>query len=266
MPNSLPTITIPPATTVEDLRRSLEIILNQQVQDVATAQSRLTQTLDVNGNTVTGLPDPSNPLDAVNLRTLKNLMGSGGSNSPSTASPISSFRVNPRKGTVSGLHAQNAGVGDTPKFLKVGAGTQAAAPAYPIDIRVGSTTAGLHLCDTDADKGTYILNSGNYTFLSNGASYNGSNWIAKDTAANILQVSGTAFVIYYNSGLTPGSIFTPTQIALIDSSGNVVVSGNVSGGGTSLSALLASVGSLSSGKAAHGTYSVTGGGGGSVTI
>jgi hypothetical protein len=138
----------------------------------------------------------------------------------------------------------------------------AGAPLYPLDIRVGATTPGFHVCDTDADKGTFLINIGGTTLITNGAVFISPNWIAKDTTATILNLVA-GIHIYYNTGLTPGSSFTPTLLALIDSAGNLSVTGNVTSATTDMAALLAAIATLTSTKAAHGTYAVVAG---SVTI
>lgn len=109
-------------------------------------------------------------------------------------------------------------------------------------VTVGPT--GIHITDTANAKGTYIVNITEQTYIVNGATWNGTNWIATDVIATIFEVAN-GLVLFANVGLTIGSPFTPTQIAVIDGSGNLAVNGSIQGasfnvtGDTSFSGTLA---------------------------
>jgi hypothetical protein len=104
---------------------------------------------------------------------------------------------------------------------QVGIGT--VSPLYRLDVRTpGVTAAQVHIASTDTDAGFYLQTNGDSTGnLSAGEAYNGTNWIAKSTAASCI-VQGGAW-IYFNtdSGLTPGNAFTPTSRMVISPSGYV---------------------------------------------
>lgn len=69
MPNPTQNIILPPAASVEDLRQSLEVVLNEMA--LRATSNKLLAPLDANGNAISGVRDPQNALDAVNLRTLR---------------------------------------------------------------------------------------------------------------------------------------------------------------------------------------------------
>jgi|SRR5215831_10551308 len=116
----------------------------------------------------------------------------------------------------------------------------ASAPAYPLDLRDGAGSQ-VHLATADADAGSWLgasTTGGHYgSYLAQGCAYDGANWIAKDTQATILNMDGTApFQLYYNTGLTPGSSFTPTLIFQVNLTNSIVTlpaSGGRIGIGTS---------------------------------
>lgn len=92
-------------------------------------------------------------------------------------------------------------------------------------------------------------------YISNGATYNGTQWIASATTASIILVNSNSIAFYSDTGLTVSSAYVPTQVATLSSAGaltttgivdtgtlavtgastltgNVTTSGNVSVGGT----------------------------------
>lgn len=87
---------------------------------------------------------------------------------------------------------------------------------------VGSSQ--VHINNSTSDSGGYILgytNGGTSAFLaSSGTSFNGTNWIAKGTIANILSEGSNGFDFFSNSGLTVGNSYSPTFRARLDTSGN----------------------------------------------
>jgi hypothetical protein len=68
--------------------------------------------------------------------------------------------------------------------------------------------------------------SGPGLYLSGGNHYNGTNWIADTTISSLLSVTNGGLSVSYNSGLTVGASYTPTQAFLIDANGADLKSGN----------------------------------------
>lgn len=133
----------------------------------------------------------------------------------------------------------------------------AGAALYPLDIRLAATTPGLHMCNTDTDAGAYLVPGTNNTFLAHGAAFDGTNWIAKNAAATILEFGSVGIIIFSNTGLTPGSSYTPTQVFSITTSGGVVAAGDVTGNSITLSSRVTH-GAPLTGTANLGTGAVTG--------
>lgn len=63
-------IVIPPAPDVESLRKQTVVQLNRLSTRLAQSDQR-SAPMDMGYNRIVNVPDPANPLDAVNLRTLK---------------------------------------------------------------------------------------------------------------------------------------------------------------------------------------------------
>lgn len=87
-------------------------------------------------------------------------------------------------------------------------------PAYDLDIRSspGSTASQVHVAASDVDSGGYLTNTvASDIYLSGGAAFNGTAWIAKDTSAAILGSTAGNLRGYANSGLTAGNSFTVTE-------------------------------------------------------
>lgn len=85
-----------------------------------------------------------------------------------------------------------------------------------------SNVAQLHLSGTGADNGGYALGfSTNTLDLSGGAAFDGTNWIAKDTTAQLLSLGLGTVGFFSNSGLTVGAAFSPSQRFAIDATGTV---------------------------------------------
>jgi hypothetical protein len=102
----------------------------------------------------------------------------------------------------------------------LGVGGASPTAAYAVDVR-GATTSQVHIAPTDVDDGTWITSyaSGGHpaSYLSAGAIFNGSNWIAKNSQASIIGLDPSGnFVVFFNTGLTIGATFTPTQIFSIN--------------------------------------------------
>lgn len=98
--------------------------------------------------------------------------------------------------------------------LKFSIGAKDYTPFSPLDvidsgwqIRVGNSTS---------DKGGYIgsVADGNISF-GGGTKYNGTNFIAKHTSANIYNANNNLIEFYIDAGLPIGGIYTPTRRAQI---------------------------------------------------
>ena len=98
-----------------------------------------------------------------------------------------------------------------------------------LDIR-DNVESQIHISALTGEKGTYItdVNQGSFwgSFYSNGASFDGTDWIAKDTIAIILEVNPNFGVrVFRNTGLTVDTSFTPTQIMQINEIGKIFSKG-----------------------------------------
>lgn len=98
----------------------------------------------------------------------------------------------------------------------------ASAPRYLAEI-LGTGAAPLHISDHDADDGTWILSlHGVGTYFLSGASYNGANFVAKETAATLLVLAdGGGIQVFHDSSLTPGFTYTPTLRLAVDGTGKL---------------------------------------------
>ena len=124
-----------------------------------------------------------------------------------------------------GLFGQTQ-VGSAPIWYNgsnVGIGTGANnAPLYSIDLNNPSSSSQIHISPGGQDSGGYLTSvlPSDLT-LSAGASWNGSNWLAKASAANILAAFLGTLYFYADTGLTAGSAYSPSPRMTITSSGNV---------------------------------------------
>lgn len=86
-------------------------------------------------------------------------------------------------------------------------------------------TQKLHITEILGNKnGGYLIADDEWVILSCGAEYNGTIWIARAAKAFILSCNpktSDALLMYCNTGLTPGTGFTPTQIASISNLGDI---------------------------------------------
>jgi len=104
---------------------------------------------------------------------------------------------------------------------KLGVGT--GSPLYACDVRTpGFKAAQMHFASTDTDAGGYFVSAGDANFyVSGGAAYNGTSWIAKAASAYIIGGDASGIRFFQNSGLTAGSPFSPTLRMKIDPAGKV---------------------------------------------
>lgn len=99
-------------------------------------------------------------------------------------------------------------------------GTSPAAPDYMVDIRGTTTASQLHFASANADSGGYLTTaSANNFFLSAGAAFNGTDWIAKSTSSAIIGGGSGRLIIYTNDSLTAGNTVTVTERARVTEAG-----------------------------------------------
>jgi hypothetical protein len=115
-------------------------------------------------------------------------------------------------------------------------GIRATSPGYELDVRNSGEIGELHLSGRGNDEGGYLLGySTSGLYMSGGAYYNGTNWIAKDTAATTIALdAGGGFHVLLDTGLTKGSTYTPTIRLSMNTSGNVGIGTNTPRGGSTL--------------------------------
>lgn len=75
--------------------------------------------------------------------------------------------------------------------------------------------------------GGYFMANGDLSnpgiWITNGMSYNGTNWIAEDTNVGRISISSTnGFILSFDSGLTNGSSFTPTIKLIVKPDGTII--------------------------------------------
>lgn len=170
----------------------------------ATGSARLASTLDVTGASVflstmnvTGATVLSSTLDVTG-----NTVVGGTLNVTSNAT----FDTNTLYVDAVG---NNVGIGTT-------------SPAYKLDLRASSTASQLHIASSNVDSGGYLISAGaNSLYSAAGASFNGSNWVAKSTLASIIGGDSGNFNFYTDSGLTAGNTYSPTNRMTINSLGSV---------------------------------------------
>ena len=99
------------------------------------------------------------------------------------------------------------------------------ATAYPLSV-VGSTGSQIHFNQANSDDGGYLIGGPSQAVLSGGTSWNGANWVAKSSAAEILSINGGTLNYYQDTGLVVGSTYTPTPQWTIDANGHFNVQTN----------------------------------------
>jgi hypothetical protein len=102
---------------------------------------------------------------------------------------------------------------------KVGLGTT--APGYLLDIRNNSGANELHVSGDNADDGAYLMGLTAGAYLSGDVAYNGSQWVAKSTAASIIYAGTAGIQFYTNAGLTATTTYAPTGVMVITTTGSV---------------------------------------------
>jgi hypothetical protein len=102
-------------------------------------------------------------------------------------------------------------------------GIRTGSPSYALDLQTsGSPASQMHVASTGTDSGGYLTsaNPGNL-FMSAGAAWNGSAWVAKNSTA-YQYGGGTAGVrFFFDTGLTVGGTYTPTTRMFIGPTGHV---------------------------------------------
>jgi hypothetical protein len=102
-------------------------------------------------------------------------------------------------------------------------GVLTGSPSYPLDLHTSGLSASqVHITSTGTDSGGYVTsaNAGNL-FMSAGAAWNGSAWIAK-SSSSYQYGGGTAGVrFFFDTGLTVGNTYTPTTRMFIGPTGHV---------------------------------------------
>jgi hypothetical protein len=102
-------------------------------------------------------------------------------------------------------------------------GIRTGSPSYALDLQTsGSSSSQMHVTPTGTDSGGYLTsaNPGNL-FMSAGAAWNGSAWVAKSSTSYQYGggVAGVRF--FFDTGLTVGGTYTPTTRMFIGPTGHV---------------------------------------------
>jgi hypothetical protein len=118
----------------------------------------------------------------------------------------------------------NVGIGTASPSakLEIASGTIKTTPVYS----TGNFFNAFHSAPSaGGDGGLYMgaISPNNSDISSGGYYYSGGNYIAKDTTASKINLSNNGIIFSYNSGLTSGSTYAPSERARIDSSGNLLV-------------------------------------------
>jgi hypothetical protein len=96
-------------------------------------------------------------------------------------------------------------------------------PLYALDLRTpGKSSAQMHISSAGADSGGYLTsaNAANM-FMSAGAAWNGSAWVAKNSSAYQYGGGPAGVRFFFDTGLTVGGTYTPTTRMFIGPTGNV---------------------------------------------
>ena len=80
-----------------------------------------------------------------------------------------------------------------------------------MDLSTSSTGTQLRFGSNQLDEGGYLVSTlPSQAIIAGGASWNGTNWIAKTTSSSLINQSSGSVVLYGDTGLTAGNTFTPT--------------------------------------------------------
>jgi hypothetical protein len=102
-------------------------------------------------------------------------------------------------------------------------GVRTTAPTYPLDLQTsGLSSSQMHITPTGVDSGGYLTsaNPGNL-FMSAGAAWNGSAWVAKNSTAYQYGGGSAGVRFFFDTGLTVGGTYTPTTRMFIGPTGHV---------------------------------------------
>jgi hypothetical protein len=106
------------------------------------------------------------------------------------------------------------------------------APHARLDVE-DTTGTQIRFGDTIGDSGGYVGSTQpSQAFVAGGARRNGSSWIPRSTAAEIIDTNNGGIHFYGDTGLTVGMSYTPTEWVSIASTGIVTINALGSGGGS----------------------------------
>jgi hypothetical protein len=98
-------------------------------------------------------------------------------------------------------------------------------PHNRLDVVDGATQ--IRFGASTLDEGGYLISTiPSQAVMSGGAKWNGLNWVAKSTAASIIDNDSGDIRFYTATGLTTGSTFTPSEVMRVTASGNVGIATN----------------------------------------
>jgi hypothetical protein len=96
-----------------------------------------------------------------------------------------------------------------------------------VDVR-GSISSQLHLSSDSSDTGTYVLGTASGTYIGGNSFFDGTNFIAKATSAQVMTVDGISGLGFYaNSGLTVGNSYTVTPRFAVTTAGLISAYNNL---------------------------------------
>lgn len=105
---------------------------------------------------------------------------------------------------------------------RLGIGTN--VPAFNLSIKSSTSVSTIHN-QNNSTGGQYFITAGaDSSYITGGASFNGTNWVAQATNAVLFGTFAGDVRIYANKSLTSGNIFTPSErFTIFGSTGNVAV-------------------------------------------
>jgi hypothetical protein len=97
-----------------------------------------------------------------------------------------------------------------------------AAPKYKIDLSTPASATQLRFGSDANDSGGYLVStSSSQAMMSGGASWNGSNWVARSSSFSAVNASDGALIFLTGTGLTTGGVFTPAERMRVTATGYV---------------------------------------------